>query len=158
MQRAQLVRLVKLMFLLLGLGLIFVLLSSISGPSNITNPANAFDDVQLGQTAARRVGSTKVWATRLSPLQRQQAKTLNAHIQEPESGCKTEQDVCAVLAATQRSGIDITFTIQAPSQLKPNTPWFGGYVDPSTGELFDRLGRAYSQTYTDRTQLNRLDF
>lgn len=142
-KRKSLTQLIKIMFLLLGLCFIFVLFSSISGPSKITNPKNLFDDVQLGETAMRRSGSVKVWATRLSSAQRAQASELDGYVLNANSGCDLKTEVCAVIAATQRAGIDIIFTEQAPKQLTSDTAWFGGFVDPATGDVFDRLGRAY---------------
>lgn len=145
------------MFLFLALGFAYVLISSIGGPSNFSNPKELFDDVAIGQTAARRVGSDRVWVTRLSALTKTQANTVSSHTVDQEAGCDVNGELCVVLAATARSGIDIIYSEKAPIQLPPNVPWFGGFVDPSTGEVFDLLGRAYTATNKGRSQL-RLAF
>ncbi len=142
-KKENLTKAIKAMFLLLGLSFIFILLSSISGPRKITHHKNPFDNVETGETAARRLGAIKVWATRLSARQRTQASRLDQYVVDANSGCDLASEVCVLIAATKRSGIDIIFTEQPPKLLKSSTPWFGGFVDPTTGEAFDRLGRAY---------------
>ena len=64
-----------------------------------------------------------------------------------------DADLCVIEAKTDRSGIDITFTAVAPRSVTSDIPWFGGYVDPTTGEIFDRLGRAYTVTHKARVAL-----
>jgi len=113
------------MFLGLGLALAYALLSSISGPSHFTNPSKAFDDVAIGQTAARRVGHQKVWVTRLSALHRTQAVELQPHLVASEQTCDITADLCVLLAATQRSGIDVIYSRAVPAQLPTELPWYG---------------------------------
>ncbi len=162
MNRQRLQRTIKLMFLGLILAFVFVLLRSLSGPSNFTNPKTLFDDVVIGQTAARRLGNQRVWVTRLSDEQRQQAKQLDNFLIDPMAGCDSLKDLCVLAAASNRAGIDITFTTNPPIQLSSKSVWFGGFVDPTTGEVFDRLGRAYKEKSTanlsdTRTQLTVID-
>ena len=161
MQCERLASLIKLMFLVLTVGFAYVLIRSLgvstsSEPGGFAKTENLFADVATGQTVARRVGSDRVWVTRLNSSQRTQAESLNYYMQEAEAGCSIADDLCVVLAATGRSGIDIIFTQQAPAQLNSNIPWFGGFVDPTTGEVFDRLGRVYASTASERTELSRL--
>lgn len=145
-RRDVLIRAVKGMFAILALAFLFVLLRSLSGPSVISDPAAAFDDVQIGQTALRRYQGQRVWATRLSKPQRQQAKELDAVVQDPNLGCPASVTICALSAKTARDGIELMFSQAAPPTLKSGLPWFGGFVDPSSGAVYDRLGRWYKDT------------
>jgi hypothetical protein len=40
-------------------------------------------------------------------------------------------------------GVLFSHTERAPPQLPRSVKWYGGFVDPSTGSVFDQLGRAY---------------
>ena len=67
--------------LIFGLfAVVFVLFRSLDGPSFTRQPKVAFDDVQIGETAMRRVQSTRVWVTRLSPVLRNQLTLSLIHI------------------------------------------------------------------------------
>ena len=154
MTRKQLLRTSIQFMLILGLfAFVFVLFRSLSGPSLTTQSAIAFDDVQIGETAIRRIQSTRVWVTRLSPLLRNQLAELDELVVNPDSGCALDVEICAVLAKTERSGIDIVFSIEHPVQLASGIKWYGGFVDPSNGSVYDRLGRAYKSL----RQKNRKD-
>jgi len=142
-RRDALTKLVKGMFTLLILAFLYVLFRSLSGPSILEESNTVFDDVQDGQTVLRRVNGTRVWATRLSASQRSEFAELSSFVYDPDSGCEVSTIICAVLAKTPRDGVEIVFTEPEPAQLVSGTPWFGGFVDPSTGVVYDRLGRAY---------------
>jgi len=156
MQTESLIRVIKAMFLVLVMGFVYVLFRSLGGPSRVTTSENLFDDVVIGQTAARRLGNDKVWVTRLSSLHRNQASEVSGHVRDANAGCQIVEDLCVLKAATQRNGIDIIFTANAPDQLPSSKPWYGGFVDPTTGEVFDRLGRAYADNRSDRIVLEVL--
>ena len=143
MPREVLLRIVKTMFAVLLLAFLFVLFRSLSGPSRLTAPETAFDDVEVGETALRRIGSERVWATRLSALHRSQALELSAFVHDPASGCLPTVVVCGLSAKTERAGIEIIFSAEPPPQVPSTLPWLGGFVDPSSGKVYDRLGRAY---------------
>lgn len=142
-RRSVLVKTVKGMFLFLILAFLYVLFRSLSGPSMITNPAKVFDDLQVGQTGLRRYQGERVWVTRLSLQQRSQADEVAEYVLEAESGCLVSLVVCAVSAKTLREGIEITFSQSTPAQLPSGVPWYGGFVNPNNGAVYDRLGRLY---------------
>jgi len=146
------------MFAILGLAFLFVLLSSLSGPKITQKPAKVFDDVVTGQTALRRYAGTRVWATRLGPRLRKHAQEVAAHVLDPLAGCSVDQELCIINAATDRSGIEIAYTDKAPTQLPAELPWYGGFVDPINGRVFDRLGRAYKTTSKDVASLPVIAF
>lgn len=140
---------IKMMFVLVAAGFVFVLFRSLGGPATSSAPIGAFDDVVTSQTAFRRYANERVWVTRLSDIQRNQAKVLEPLLKDPDSGCNPQVIVCVLQASTARSGIDLAFSDSIPAQLNGNAIWYGGYVDPTTGAVFDRLGRAYKQVRTD---------
>jgi len=131
------------MLLLLGLAFLFVLFRSLSGPSLTSSAGDAFDNVVIGQTALRRIGQQRVWVTRLSKSQVRQVRQLNALVVDASAGCKASNTLCVVNAESFRSGIDLVYSADAPSQLASDIAWYGGFVDPTTGGIFDFMGRAY---------------
>lgn len=142
--------LIRAMLLALVLGFLFVLFRSLGGPSNTSsNAQSVFDNVVAGQTALRRQGKQRFWATRLSEPQRAQAKKLSEWLVDANTGCAIEQVLCIVHAESQRVGIDLVYALKAPNQLPQKAPWFGGFVDPSTGGVFDFMGRAYKDVRSD---------
>lgn len=134
---------IKYMFVLVAFAFMFVLFRSLGGPSHTSGSVATYDDVVIGQTALRRNQHQRVWVTRLSDIQRQQLKQLDEFVKQPDAGCHVQMIVCVVKASTSRDGIDVAFSERAPAQLSGQVLWFGGYVDPTTGAVFDRLGRAY---------------
>lgn len=152
-KRALLWQAIKFMFVLLAFAFMFVLFRSLGGPSINSGSVDTYDDVVIGQTALRRNQNQRVWVTRLSDLQRQQLKQLDSLVKQADAGCHVQTIVCVINASTQRSGIELAFSERAPAQLNGQVLWFGGYVDPTSGAVFDRLGRAYKNV---RTTDNRL--
>jgi len=148
------------MLIIILFAFVFVLFRSLGGPSLTKQSEVAFDDVQIGQTAMRRINGVRVWATRLSAEQRQQLIELNSAVVNSNSGCSIEKAVCVLSAKTQRSGINIVFSKEHPIQLASELNWYGGFVDPSNGSVYDRLGRAYrSMRQTNRRDaLEVLDY
>lgn len=145
---------IKFMFVFVAFAFVFVLFRSLSGPSLTGSSSSTFDDVAIGQTALRRNERQRVWVTRLSDVQRLQAKQLNTLVKDPTSGCNVQVIVCALNANTSRSGIELAFSERHPAQLKGGVLWFGGYVDPTTGGVFDRLGRSYKDVRSDDQRLS----
>ena len=141
------------MFLSLVAFLFYVLLSSLSGPSNIGNTVTLYDDVMIGQTAKRRDGSERVWVTRLSKSQLSHATELDDFVVAPTAGCSRNQVLCVILANTDSPGIDVVYSATSPNGFPAGVPWYGGFVDPSTGEVFDLFGRAYQATFKDQSEL-----
>jgi len=154
-KRTILWRAIRAMLLLLLLGFLFVLFRSLSGPSTTSsNAASVFDNVVTGQTALRRLGSQRLWVTRLSDAQRRQAKELSWWLVDAQQGCALDQALCIVYAESLRSGIDLVYSAKAPAQLPQKAPWFGGFVDPSTGGVFDLMGRAYKDIRSTESRSN----
>jgi len=142
-KRVVLSRAIRGMLIVLCLAFLFVLFRSLSGPSITASTANVFDNVVIGQTALRRVDRQRVWATRLSDSQRRQAIELNALVLDAEKGCDSSKALCLIHAQSSRPGIELVYLNEAPDQLPSNIAWYGGFVDPVSGGVFDFMGRAY---------------
>lgn len=142
-KRVVLGGLIRAMLALLVLAFIFVLFRSLSGPSLTSSPNAVFDNVVIGQTALRRLARERVWVTRLSSAQVRQAGELNAVVVDALVGCRPSAVLCVLSAKSSRSGIDLVYVATPPAQLPSDTLWYGGFVDPATGGVFDFLGRAY---------------
>lgn len=142
-KRVILSRLIRAMLLLLVMAFLYILFRSLGGPSLTVSTNNAFDNVVIGQTALTRVDRQRVWVTRLSKSQVRQAKALDSSVKDAQAGCKPSITLCVITAESLRSGVDIVYLATAPEQLPRGAPWFGGFIDPSSGGVFDFLGRAY---------------
>lgn len=158
-KRFVLSRIIRAMLMLLGMAFLFVLFRSLGGPTVTPNSTATFDSVVVGQTALRRLGQQRVWVTRLSNLQIRQVKTLNPLVIDAQQGCQPSVSLCVIIAESSRSGIDLVYSRAAPAQLLKDSPWYGGFVDPSSGGVFDILGRAYkgARSNDQRASLEQLD-
>ena len=102
-----------------------------------------FNDIPLGQSEMRRFDGQRVWVTHLSAALKAQLATLNEVVQTASTGCQANTEYCVLVAASSRDGLDMVFSATSPAQLAPDLPWYGGFVDPANGRVYDRLGRAY---------------
>ncbi len=142
-KRVVLSRAIRGMLIVLCLAFLFVLFRSLTGPSITASTASVFDNVVIGQTALRRVDRQRVWVTRLSSAQRRQAAELNAMVLDANKGCDSTKALCLINAQSSRAGIELVYLKEAPDQLPSNLVWYGGFVDPVSGGVFDFMGRAY---------------
>jgi len=104
-----------------------------------------FQNVAVGSVVLRRFKNQQVWVVHLSSKQRSQVKLLNQSVIEPETGCDLNKVYCVLAATTNRDGVYLQYTLKEPPQLLVDTPWFGGFVDPGSGAIYDLIGRAYQQ-------------
>ena len=144
-RRDSLQRAVKIMFALLGLALFYVLISGLGGEAGRQQQSSSLelDDIAPGQTVGRRIDGQPAWVTRISGQQRQDLMSLQPYLLDPANGCAVAVPVCALSASGARDGIQISYSKQAPPQLPRDAAWYGGFVDPASGAIFDLLGRAY---------------
>jgi len=82
--------------------------------------------------------------TYLSSL-KQEADALNTVVisSEKSQACKEGQSRCVLIASSKRVGINMHYTKKAPDRLGFDVLWYGGFIDPSTGVVYDFLGRVY---------------
>lgn len=154
-RKAALSRIIKLMFSLLLLGFLYVLLASFFD-SNFSErqQKEEFDNIEFGQPVFRYFKNQGVWISRISQQQRNRYVELSDHVR-PDGGCAIDTDICILIAGTDRVGINVIFTDEEPTQLPSNTPWLGGFVDPSSGAVFDLWGRAYQHSSANSLKVLR---
>ena len=144
-RRKQLKLLVSGMFGLLVLAFAFVSLQSLNGvePDSSRQQGLSLEQLPLGQPVLRRVDGRRLWITRLSDQQSRDAAFNNPLLMDSKTGCQPQQAICALSATAAKHSVDIVFSQTAPPQLPDEANWVGGFVDPTTGAVFDLLGRAY---------------
>ena len=149
------------MFGLLLLAFVFVSLKSLSGAEseNFRQQGLNVEQLPLGQPTLQLVDGRRLWITRLSDQQSRDA-ALNKPflIDDSQSGCSPQQAICALSATAAKHSVDIVFSRTAPPQLSDQVNWRGGFVDPTTGGVFDLLGRPYRlRRASDQQRLEKVD-
>lgn len=152
---------VRSMLIVLVLAFMFVFFRGIGG-STVSAPGadkenSVVASLLLGQTGLRRFAGQRIWITRLSEAQRTEANTVTPYLFSVIGGCAIVKEFCSFSAATGQSGIELSFTELAPAQLPSQIPWFGGFVNPTNGAVYDRLGRAYKLGNQAPVQLELID-
>lgn len=102
-----------------------------------------FEGLLLGESQLHRVNKRITWVTYLSDIQKNDLRTLTDAQVQLDQACDDSQQYCILLAETDRLGIQLQFTNTPPPQLPIELPWYGGFVNPATGAVYDLLGRAY---------------
>lgn len=149
-QRKVLARAVASLFLLLLMAFFFVVFKGVAPvvsdffytPNDAANQT-LFKGITQGQTVLRRYQGKTVWVTAIDEKIISGASTLNSYLFNQNQGCDVKKPFCVLNAATKQDGIYVSFTTKEPKQLPSSVPWLGGFVDPTSGELYDVLGRAY---------------
>ena len=104
-----------------------------------------FQNIAVGDVVLKRFKNQPVWIVHASTEQRAQTKLINKHVIEPVSGCDLNEVYCLLAAKTNHDGVYLHYILEEPPQLVIGTPWFGGFVDPTSGAIYDLIGRAYQQ-------------
>ena len=130
--RQLLRRLITAGFSLLLIGFVYILVRGLGGGPELDRPAE-FSDITIGQTAKRRLQGQRVWVTRFDQTS---SDKLDA-----EHPCAITP-VCIVSAVGQNDSVDIMYSAAPPPQLARGIEWNGGFVDPSSGVVYDLSGRA----------------
>lgn len=145
--RKNLARAVMLMCAIVVLSFASVLLNGtvffFSGSDQQDYSEQYFDGLITGEPELRRIDKQLVWVTHLSTAQKNNSEILTGAQVSQDQACDISQDYCILLAETQRSGINLQYTSAKPAQLPIELPWFGGFVNPINGSVYDLLGRAY---------------
>lgn len=102
-----------------------------------------YETLAKGETRLFRRQQKRYWVTKLTDKQREQLLQLAQFVHENTGGCSIKNIVCELDATSQRSGVLIQFVSLKPTQLPVTVQWFGGFIDPATGGIYDLLGRAY---------------
>jgi len=152
---------VRVMLTLLVLAFLFIFFrglgdASVSGP-DAEEEMSVTLALSLGQTGLRRHEGRRVWVTRISKAQRLEANTIAKHLFSSDEGCAIVSEFCVLNAATDQPGVELSFTEQTPVQVPSQVPWFGGFVNPITGAVYDRFGRAYKLSEVAPASLQVID-
>ena len=129
------------MFAVVIVAFVYVLLRSLS--PTIDDETELFQNIVEGQTAMRRLDGRRVWISHLSERQRRALQTMPEETVNTGSGCPVSAQYCIVDAASARAGIELVYSQQRPGIMLASTPWVSGFIDPSSGAIYDILGRAY---------------
>jgi hypothetical protein len=165
MTQSILTRIIKLMFAILICAFAYILFSGASQPdmqSSLVDGAailelQEFEDIAPGETTLRRVNGTPTWITRVDAKLLEQMQTVSAAV--TGQACAIELGLCLLDAKTSVDGILFSRTETAPPQLASPIEWYGGFVDPTNGAVFDRLGRVYVLNGgSQATPMRSLDF
>lgn len=167
-RRETLIKLVSGAFALLLLVFLWILFKGISFIDSHTKPTVKSHDtnkthplykgLSAGESTLRRYNRGVVWVTHITPIIAKNTATLTPYLLAPESGCYPAlsdeiNTYCVLDATTNASGIYMQFSQSPPPQLPSTIPWYGGFVDPSNGNTFDLLGRAYKLNKTNSNNL-----
>ncbi len=136
-------RIIKVMFLILFVAFVYVLLSGtrVNGLYD-KQPKKKFGNINIGETVLRTHKGQRVWVTRISEQQRRQYSSVTTQV-VTEGGCDPNANLCVLVANTNVAGINISFAKEAPPQLPNNVAWVSGFVNPTSGAVYDLWGRAY---------------
>jgi len=109
-------------------------------------------DITIESTTLKRDGNKRYWISHLSKKQMSQLDGLKQWVSSV-SNCNRQlfdlisqeniKQYCAVRADTINEGIILRYLKSPPPKLNNKTPWIGGFIDPSSGDLYDLLGRKY---------------
>jgi len=161
-KRQTLALVVRSMLLVLALSFMYIFFRGIGGAQvedlNGGEQEAIINKLLVGQTTLRRYAGKRVWISRLSPEQRQQASQVESYLSSATNGCDKAAPFCVIVAATGQVGIELSFTELAPAQLPSEFLWFGGFVNPGTGAVYDRLGRPYRIGLEEFEVLELMDF
>jgi len=104
-----------------------------------------FQGVAVGRAVLKRFKNEPVWVLNLSSKQISQTQQLDQFVIDPGTGCELNKVYCILVATTNRDGVYLQYTLKEPPQLLVGTPWYGGFVDPASGQIYDLIGRSYQQ-------------
>ncbi|MEO0369443.1 MAG: hypothetical protein AAF197_11785 [Pseudomonadota bacterium] len=149
MKRLVLENIIKLMVIAFVAGFLFILFIGASQhdmESELLRHHDGiqadFKEIRAGDTEMRRVNNQPVWVTNLDAKLVSDLQVLPPFV-ETSGGCAPVEGYCVLDALTERSGILISFSETKPRQLPRDTEFLGGFVNPSNGLVYDRLGRIY---------------
>ena len=113
------------------------------------------DGIHVGDMAPEGWDGKPVWVVSRSQLQLRELSALAGYVVKPDDGgnpalgnpWRSLQPVFGVyLAQTSHPGVLIQYISDRPPGLAAGIPWFGGFIDPASGALFDVAGRRYRAT------------
>jgi len=114
-------------------------------------------DLGSGEVKLIKLNGKRYWAVRLAPTQRAQLSSV-ASFTYATPYCDDVYPVCLMSVETERQGILIRQTTTKPSQLKRSEVWFGGFVNPANGAVYDLMGRGYRSNPIQAARIISVEF
>ncbi len=146
MDRQTNISLVAYGFALLIIAFVFVLFKGSFTSDRQVEYQDAFAELQLGQATMLRYHGDRVWAAKLTARYHTDLKKVT---DQTIPACLMSVTICIVEAAIPNSSVELVYVTLRPDQLKNSVPWFGGYVNPISGHVYDLYARPYiSNSYT----------
>lgn len=105
------------------------------------NLANELSAVLESDTRLVSLKGKRYWVTKLSKNQRKQMDDVDTYVHQV-TVCD-ESDFCLIDSSTLRQGVIIRFALEKPQQLNLEQEWFGGFINPANGAVYDLKGRGY---------------
>lgn len=153
--RQWLIRLTTLMAFLLVASFVGILIRGVAwSPSEVKDIEVG---IELGSTELVKHQRQRVWLTRFSPEQRKKIVQITPFV-VVEGGCDTEAEKCLVQSTTNRQGVIVRYVQAKPDTLNNDVVWIGGFIDPTTGAIYDLLGRLYKNSTKNKQVSNSIHF
>ncbi len=153
--RQWLIRLTALMAFLLVASFVGILVRGVAwSPSEVKDIEAG---IELGSTELVKHQSQRLWLTRFSPEQRKKMVQINPYV-VTEGGCDLGAEKCLVQSTTNRQGVIVRYVQAKPDTLNNDVVWMGGFIDPTTGAIYDLLGRLYKNSTRNQQVLNSIHF
>ena len=142
-RRQRLWVVICLMGLLLLTMFAYVMVSGIVLPDRNAGPDRVQDGMAAGEVSLSRLDGRLVWILRFAEADDISRDALSPYVSDAETVfCLTrEQEYCYFDARGRNPDLVIRYIEERPDHLPQDIPWFGGFVDPTDGAIYDRLGR-----------------
>jgi hypothetical protein len=101
--------------------------------------------IAAGESQLQRLNNRSVWVVRFHEESDAARTDQEAYIAKASSTpCLTSvNEYCYLDARGIRSGIVVRYVSERPDQVPSSAAWYGGFVDPSNGAIYDRHGRGF---------------
>jgi hypothetical protein len=132
-----------LMGMLLLTMFVYVMVSGTLLPDRNAGPDGPQNSMAAGEASLSRLDGQLVWILRFAEADDISRDALTPHVSDAGTVfCLTrEQEYCYFDARGRNPDLVIRYVRERPDHLPRDIPWFGGFVDPTDGAIFDRLGR-----------------
>lgn len=151
MQRQLLVRVVQCLVIIPIVLFAYIFFTGLASKSSQNKKPDDAQDLKLsiaeGETQFIKLNKQRHWITHLSKKQKTQLQSLAPFVYPLKPNaigpCSLSASLCPIKMATDQTGIELRYSEKAPGFLKPDIPWYGGFVNPSNQAVYDLIGRGY---------------
>jgi len=136
------------MFALLFLAFLYIAFQVAFSPRGYRVEPENWQDIVPGTAQMIRRGRDYIWAVRYADVEAGPFSELTDFVAADEHTCDPNIHQACEFSGSTGDGIIIRYVEQRPSTLAIDIPWFEGFVDPTSGALYDRFGRQYKNVKT----------